>query len=34
LAPEERRMELVVFTVGGILGLFMLALAWMMMRKG
>jgi len=26
-------MELVVFTVGGILGLFMLALAWMMMRK-
>jgi len=27
-------MELVVFTVGGILGLFMLALAWMMMRKG
>jgi len=27
-------MELVVFTVGGTLGLFMLALAWMMMRKG
>jgi len=27
-------MELVVSTVGGTLGLFMLALAWMMMRKG
>jgi len=27
-------MEFVVFTVGGILGLFMLALARMMMRKG
>jgi len=27
-------MELVVFTVGGILGLFILALARMMMRKG
>jgi len=26
-------MEWLVFTVGGILGLFMLALAWMMMGK-